>query len=139
LCSTQEETTPHLSALSTQPKATSSPPPVCSCSPIIPFTSASHWHFFSRPLPRIKLMHCPSDNTQAVDQSHFWSSGSVNWDAHRVGWAVAGTCALLVRAIFFRKDDMGSSSSGTDCYILCYNRSTSLSVCHGLIFNAHAS
>jgi hypothetical protein len=40
-------------------------------------------------------MSCPSDNTQAVDQSHFWGSGSIHWDAHRVGWAVAGGCSLL--------------------------------------------
>ncbi|KAH9970660.1 organic solute transporter Ostalpha-domain-containing protein [Russula compacta] len=40
-------------------------------------------------------MSCPSDNTQAVDQSSFWSSGNIHWDAHRVGWAVAGLCSLL--------------------------------------------
>ncbi|KAH9992167.1 DUF300-domain-containing protein [Russula vinacea] len=37
-------------------------------------------------------MTCPSDNTQSVDQSHFWSGGSFHWDAHRVGWTVAGAC-----------------------------------------------
>ena len=33
--------------------------------------------------PRITEMTCASDNTQAVDQSHFWSDGSilVHWDA----------------------------------------------------------
>jgi hypothetical protein len=44
-------------------------------------------------------MSCPSDNTQAVEQSGFWSEGSIHWDAHRVGWAIAGGSALLVRAI----------------------------------------
>ncbi|KAG0696491.1 organic solute transporter Ostalpha-domain-containing protein [Suillus ampliporus] len=38
---------------------------------------------------------CPSDNTAAVDQSSFWSSGNLNWDQHRIGWAIAGGCAVL--------------------------------------------
>lgn len=38
---------------------------------------------------------CPSDNTEAVDQSSFWSSGNLNWDEHRIGWAIAGGCAVL--------------------------------------------
>lgn len=42
---------------------------------------------------------CPSDNTDAVDQSSFWSSGSLNWDAHRVGWAVAGGCTIITLLI----------------------------------------
>ncbi|KAI0259472.1 DUF300-domain-containing protein [Gloeopeniophorella convolvens] len=40
-------------------------------------------------------MSCPSDNTQVVDQSSFWSHGSIHWDAHRIGWAIAGGCAAL--------------------------------------------
>jgi len=40
-------------------------------------------------------MSCASDNTQAVDQSHFWSDRSAHWDAHRVGWAIAGACTVL--------------------------------------------
>ncbi|KAH9954598.1 organic solute transporter Ostalpha-domain-containing protein [Russula dissimulans] len=39
-------------------------------------------------------MSCPSDDSQAVDQSQFWSQGSLHWDAHRIGWAIAGSCAL---------------------------------------------
>ncbi|KAG6810571.1 hypothetical protein H0H92_011297 [Tricholoma furcatifolium] len=39
---------------------------------------------------------CPSDNTIAVDQSSFWSSSGVNWDAHRVGWAIAGGCSVVL-------------------------------------------
>ncbi|THH14594.1 hypothetical protein EW146_g5764 [Bondarzewia mesenterica] len=38
---------------------------------------------------------CESANTVAVDQSTFWSSSGVNWDAHRIGWAVAGACAAV--------------------------------------------
>jgi len=38
---------------------------------------------------------CPSDNTENVDQSSFWSSGNLNWDQHRIGWAIAGGCAVL--------------------------------------------
>lgn len=40
---------------------------------------------------------CPSDNTEQINQSTFWDSGSKHWDAHRIGWSVAGGCALLVR------------------------------------------
>ncbi|KAH9168370.1 organic solute transporter Ostalpha-domain-containing protein [Lactarius sanguifluus] len=40
-------------------------------------------------------MSCPSDNIQAVDQSKFWSDGDIHWDAHRVGWAIAGGCSAL--------------------------------------------
>jgi hypothetical protein len=68
------------------------------------------------PLPCITEMSCPSDNTQAVDQSHFWGSGSIHWDAHRVGWAVAGGCSLLVRATF-SQDNVGSSHL-PDCRLL---------------------
>ncbi|KAG1761407.1 organic solute transporter Ostalpha-domain-containing protein [Suillus occidentalis] len=39
---------------------------------------------------------CPSDNTIAVDQSSFWNSGNLNWDEHRIGWAIAGGCTVLV-------------------------------------------
>jgi hypothetical protein len=57
---------------------------------------------------------CPSDNTQAIDQSSFWANGT-SWDSHRTGWIVAGSkhlreissevtdvflpgCALVVRS-----------------------------------------
>ncbi|PPQ67258.1 hypothetical protein CVT25_005842 [Psilocybe cyanescens] len=45
---------------------------------------------------------CPSDNTADIDQSSFWSSGTLHWDAHRIGWAVAGACtvATLIISIF---------------------------------------
>ncbi|KAJ7188182.1 organic solute transporter Ostalpha-domain-containing protein [Mycena filopes] len=36
------------------------------------------------------MVQCPSDNSADVDQTDFWSSGSLNWDAHRIGWAIAG-------------------------------------------------
>ncbi|TBU25288.1 organic solute transporter Ostalpha-domain-containing protein [Dichomitus squalens] len=38
---------------------------------------------------------CPSDNAQIIDQSSFWSSDGVNWDAHRIGWVVSGACAAV--------------------------------------------
>ncbi|KAI8970724.1 organic solute transporter Ostalpha-domain-containing protein [Trametes punicea] len=38
---------------------------------------------------------CPSDNRQAVDQSGFWSSDGIHWDAHRIGWLVSGICAAV--------------------------------------------
>ncbi|KAN0132238.1 Organic solute transporter Ostalpha domain containing protein [Lactarius tabidus] len=40
-------------------------------------------------------MSCPSDNAQAVDQSTFWGEGFRHWDAHRIGWAIAGGCSVL--------------------------------------------
>ncbi|KAJ3995257.1 organic solute transporter Ostalpha-domain-containing protein [Lentinula boryana] len=36
---------------------------------------------------------CPSDNQQTVDQTDFWTDGGIDWDAHRIGWAIAGACA----------------------------------------------
>ncbi|KAJ7497348.1 DUF300-domain-containing protein [Mycena latifolia] len=42
---------------------------------------------------------CPSDNTSAVDQTSFWSSGSLNWDSHRIGWAIAGGCTVVTLII----------------------------------------
>lgn len=42
---------------------------------------------------------CPSDNRQAVDQSGFWDSNGIEWDAHRIGWLIAGVCAAVVCTI----------------------------------------
>jgi hypothetical protein len=39
---------------------------------------------------------CPSDNSADVDQTSFWDSGNLNWDAHRIGWAIAGACTAAV-------------------------------------------
>ncbi|KAJ7770195.1 DUF300-domain-containing protein [Mycena maculata] len=44
---------------------------------------------------------CPSDNSTAVDQSSFWDSGNLNWDAHRIGWAIAGGCTAVTVIISF--------------------------------------
>ncbi|KAI0049142.1 DUF300-domain-containing protein [Auriscalpium vulgare] len=41
------------------------------------------------------MPQCPSENTQIVDQSSFWSAGSLHWDEHRIGWAIAGSCAAV--------------------------------------------
>ncbi|KZT66067.1 DUF300-domain-containing protein [Daedalea quercina L-15889] len=38
---------------------------------------------------------CPSDNTATVEQDSFWSTSGVNWDAHRIGWVIAGCCACV--------------------------------------------
>ncbi|KAI5121000.1 hypothetical protein M0805_000461 [Coniferiporia weirii] len=42
---------------------------------------------------------CPSDNQVVTDQSSFWSSSGVHWDAHRIGWAISGGCSLLTLII----------------------------------------
>ncbi|KAI0031306.1 DUF300-domain-containing protein [Vararia minispora EC-137] len=41
------------------------------------------------------MPQCPSDNTQAVDQTSFWDSNGIHWDQHRIGWAIAGATAVL--------------------------------------------
>ncbi|KAF9061573.1 DUF300-domain-containing protein [Rhodocollybia butyracea] len=41
------------------------------------------------------MVTCPSDNTQATDQTEFWSSNGVDWDAHRIGWAIAGGASVI--------------------------------------------
>ncbi|TFY60687.1 hypothetical protein EVG20_g7331 [Dentipellis fragilis] len=38
---------------------------------------------------------CPEENTQSIDQSKFWSSDGPDWDQHRIGWAIAGTAAVI--------------------------------------------
>ncbi|PFH53611.1 hypothetical protein AMATHDRAFT_137523 [Amanita thiersii Skay4041] len=38
---------------------------------------------------------CPSTNQPGIDQTSFWDSNGVNWDHHRIGWTIAGACALV--------------------------------------------
>ncbi|KAG6820129.1 hypothetical protein H0H93_005004 [Arthromyces matolae] len=38
---------------------------------------------------------CASDNKDVIDQSSFWDSNGIHWDAHRIGWAIAGGFAAL--------------------------------------------
>ncbi|TFK87895.1 DUF300-domain-containing protein [Polyporus arcularius HHB13444] len=38
---------------------------------------------------------CPSDNQAVIDQSGFWSSDGIDWDAHKIGWLIAGVCAIV--------------------------------------------
>ncbi|KAJ7687812.1 organic solute transporter Ostalpha-domain-containing protein [Mycena rosella] len=41
-------------------------------------------------------MICPTDEAEGIDQSDFWDpKNGINWDEHRIGWAIAGGCALL--------------------------------------------
>ncbi|KAK2467699.1 hypothetical protein APHAL10511_000293 [Amanita phalloides] len=45
---------------------------------------------------------CPSsENSIYIDQSKFWVKNGVNWDSHRIGWVVAGSCACATVAISF--------------------------------------
>ncbi|OCF31838.1 hypothetical protein I317_03341 [Kwoniella heveanensis CBS 569] len=46
-------------------------------------------------------MSCPSTNSNITDTSEdvFWSEDGIHWDAHRIGWAVAGGCAALTTLI----------------------------------------
>ncbi|KAJ6550841.1 DUF300-domain-containing protein [Mycena vulgaris] len=41
-------------------------------------------------------MLCPTENAPDIDQSDFWDPvHGVNWDQHRIGWAIAGGCSVL--------------------------------------------
>ena len=42
-----------------------------------------------------------AENTIDINQSSFWDSSDIHWDAHRIGWAVAGGCTILVCVFFF--------------------------------------
>ncbi|KAI8459772.1 organic solute transporter Ostalpha-domain-containing protein [Phakopsora pachyrhizi] len=44
---------------------------------------------------------CEATNTEAIDESVFISSNSINWDAHRIGWVIAGSMAILTTIISF--------------------------------------
>jgi hypothetical protein len=45
-------------------------------------------------------MPCQSSENQiAIDQSKFWDADGIHWEPHRIGWAVAGGCSVLVRSI----------------------------------------
>ncbi|KAA1088209.1 hypothetical protein PGTUg99_026076 [Puccinia graminis f. sp. tritici] len=38
---------------------------------------------------------CNATNTEIKDESDFFSDKSINWDAHRIGWVIAGSMAIL--------------------------------------------
>ena len=82
-------------------------------------------------------MSCPSDNTQVVDQSSFWDSGNIHWDAHRIGWAIAGGSTVLVSVItpWPKKTRVHTAHASADCHHLCHYCSQSLPVCHDLAFD----
>jgi len=41
-------------------------------------------------------MICPTDNAADIDQSGFWDpEHGIDWDQHRIGWAIAGGCAFI--------------------------------------------
>ncbi|KAL8277027.1 hypothetical protein RQP46_010561 [Phenoliferia psychrophenolica] len=53
---------------------------------------------------------CPLANAEATDESSFWDKGGIHWDSHRIGWAVAGGCTLVVCLV-----------SGTNVFLHCRN------------------
>lgn len=82
----------------------------CTCGEVITNTLLQLRHALSCKVPLSQFIHCPrtaqrfpemptcpSDNQQAVDQTDFWTDGGIDWDAHRIGWAIAGACAAAVR------------------------------------------
>ncbi|KAF9493015.1 DUF300-domain-containing protein [Pleurotus eryngii] len=44
-------------------------------------------------------MTCAAENAASVDQSQFWDGENLNWEAHRIGWTIAGGCAVLTMII----------------------------------------
>lgn len=56
----------------------------------------SFWFFWDLRHARWN-MSCPSENQSQIDQSKFWDSNGLHWTTHRIGWAIAGGCAVLVR------------------------------------------
>ncbi|KAI7943901.1 hypothetical protein MJO28_011429 [Puccinia striiformis f. sp. tritici] len=38
---------------------------------------------------------CNATNTAVRDESDFFSENSINWDAHRIGWVIAGSMSIL--------------------------------------------
>ncbi|KNZ55404.1 uncharacterized protein VP01_2692g2 [Puccinia sorghi] len=38
---------------------------------------------------------CNATNTEVTDESNFFSENSINWDAHRIGWVIAGSMTIL--------------------------------------------
>ncbi|KAJ6499942.1 organic solute transporter Ostalpha-domain-containing protein [Mycena vitilis] len=44
---------------------------------------------------------CPSDNAGDIDQTSFWNANGLDWDAHRIGWAIAGGCTAVTLLISF--------------------------------------
>ncbi|WAQ87997.1 hypothetical protein PtA15_9A122 [Puccinia triticina] len=42
---------------------------------------------------------CNATNTEITDESDFFSDKSINWDAHRIGWVIAGSMAILRQII----------------------------------------
>ena len=73
------------------------------CSSLRSFLTSYYTHprlahsFTFRTSAMASSSNCPSDNTLEVDQSTFWDADGINWDAHRIGWVVAGACAAAVR------------------------------------------
>ena len=47
-------------------------------------------------------MPCESSaNQQAIDQTKFWDENGLHWEPHRIGWAIAGGCTVIVRSLLF--------------------------------------
>ncbi|CAD6587708.1 MAG: hypothetical protein TREMPRED_004830 [Tremellales sp. Tagirdzhanova-0007] len=44
-------------------------------------------------------MSCPSVNDPATGEDCFLCADGIHWDDHRIGWAIAGGCAALVRPV----------------------------------------
>ena len=61
-----------------------------------------------------EIMSCPSENQVAVDQSKFWDSNGVHWTPHRIGWAIAGGCTVLVKHCYWHPANLNKLILCTD-------------------------
>ncbi|KAK4704647.1 hypothetical protein P7C70_g1563, partial [Phenoliferia sp. Uapishka_3] len=53
-------------------------------------------HFAARALiSSLTNSTCALSNVDLIDQTTFWDANGVHWDAHRIGWAIAGGCSIL--------------------------------------------
>lgn len=72
---------------------------------------ASHLHLSSRAIiASLTNTTCPLTNSQNLDASSFWDSSGLHWDAHRIGWAIAGGCTVLTFLL-----------GGTNIWLHCRN------------------
>ena|SRR5882757_1296070 len=73
-----------------------------------------------------------SENTVAFDQATFWDSSASKWDAHKIGWTVAGGCTILVRSFFTNWMSNQFHEQFTDDTDILGYHSTTLQVCPSL-------
>jgi hypothetical protein len=65
-----------------------------------------------------------SENTLATNENAFWDLPGPFWDVHRMGWAVAGGCTVLVRSFSNLSFQLWCSIFTDNTDIIVYYRTT---------------